>query len=275
MTSAAPADPAQTLQVPTADGAVLRATVEGKGPPLLLVSGLGGTAGFWAGSSTVFAESFRVIRFDQRGIGASTRGNAACDIDLMARDCLSVLDAAGTERTILLGHSTGGCIGQSLARQAPDRLAALILSATWLRPSNYMRALFKTRRAILQIDPAAYAATASLLAYPPAWLEANWPVYDTAMAHAPASLEARRTVTERIDALLGFDGSASTGRLTMPTLVLGARDDMIVPAFLQEQLAAALPKASVTMLDDGGHFFPISRQHQFTDAVRHWLGTLK
>lgn len=274
MSQAASTVPVQTLRVSTTDGALLRATVEGTGQPLLLVSGLGGTAGFWSGSSAVFAQSFRVIRFDQRGIGASTRGNAACDIDLLARDCLAVLNAAGAERAILLGHSTGGCIGQSLARQAPDRLAALILSATWLRPSNYMTALFKTRRAILQIDPVAYAASASLLAYPPAWLEANWPVYETAMAHAPVSVEARRTVTERVDALLGFDGSASTNKLTMPTLVLGARDDMIVPAFLQEQLAAALPKAAVTMLDDGGHFFPVSRRRQFTDVVLHWLNTL-
>jgi len=274
MTARSPADPAQTLHVPTADGAVLRATIEGAGPPLLLVSGLGGTAGFWAGCSAAFAASFRVIRFDQRGIGASTRGDAACDIDLLARDCLAILDAAEAERAILLGHSTGGCIGQSLARQAPDRLAALVLSATWLRPSKYMSALFTTRRAILDADPLAYAATACLLGYPPAWLEVNWPVYETAAAQAPVSAKAKRTVAERIDALLGFDGSTSANSLTMPAMVLGARDDMIVPPFLQEQLAAALPHAVVTMLDDGGHFFPVSRQHQFTDVVQHWLGTV-
>jgi len=267
------ADTQQILHAPTADGAVLHVTVTGNGPPLLLVSGLGGTAAFWAGSAAVFAASFRVIRFDQRGTGASTRGNATCDIDLLARDCLAVLDAAGADKAILLGHSTGGCIGQSLARQAPQRLAALVLSATWLRPSNYMSALFATRRAILQHDPVAYAATAALLAYPPAWLEANWPVYETALAHAPASAEARRTVTERIDALLTFDGSASVSGLIMPTLVLGTRDDMIVPAFLQEQLTAAIPMAEKIMFDDGGHFFPVSRQPAFTRAVQKWLSS--
>jgi aminoacrylate hydrolase len=261
------------LHVTTADGAVLHVTVTGNGPPLLLVSGLGGTARFWADSSAVFAESFRVIRFDQRGIGASTRGNAACDIDLLARDCLTILDAAGAERAILLGHSTGGCISQSLARQAPGRLAALVLSATWLRPSHYMTALFQTRRAILENDPVAYAATASLLGYPPAWLEVNWSVYEMAVAQAPVSAQSRRTVTERIDALLAFDGSAGVDTLTMPTLVLGTRDDMIVPAFLQEQLAAAIPMAEKIMFDDGGHFFPVSRQSAFTKAVQNWLSS--
>src|SRR5262249_36201460 len=162
------------------------------------------------------------------------------------------------------------CIGQNLARQAPDRLAGLILSATWLRPSRYMSALFNTRRTILESDPAAYVSIGALLGYPPDWLQTNWRIYEAAVGNPPASSEARRIVHERIDALLGFDGSADIGALSMPTLVLGARDDMIVPAFLQEQLAAALPKALLTMLADGGHFFPVSRPVQFADAVRSW-----
>jgi pimeloyl-ACP methyl ester carboxylesterase len=81
-------------------------------------------------------------------------------------------------------------------------------------------------------------------------------------------------VTERIDALLTFDGSDSVSSLTMPTLVLGTRDDMIVPAFLQEKLAAAIPMAQKIMFDDGGHFFPVSRQPAFTRAVQNWLSSM-
>ncbi|WP_245974238.1 alpha/beta fold hydrolase [Bosea caraganae] len=260
--------------VRTADGAELKASVEGSGPALLLVSGLGGTAGFWNDSAATLARSFRVIRFDQRGIGASSRGEAPCTIDLLARDCLAVLDAVGVKRAVLLGHSTGGCIGQSLARQAPERLDGLILSATWLKPSRYMTALFGTRRAILDENPQAYAATASLLAYPPAWLEANWAVHEAALAKAPSSAQARQVVRERIDALLAFDGSKHIGSLTLPALILGTRDDMIVPAFLQEELAAALHGARKTMLDTGGHFFPVSRPDAFTATVAEWIGAL-
>ncbi|AMJ63756.1 alpha/beta fold hydrolase [Bosea sp. PAMC 26642] len=256
------------------DGAVLRATVEGQGPALLLVSGLGGGAAFWDGNATTLSRSFRVIRFDQRGIGASTRGQAPCTIDQLAQDCLAVLDAAGAERAVLLGHSTGGCIGQSLARQAAGRLDGLILSATWLKPSRYMTGLFGTRRAILAENPQAYAATAALMAYPPAWIEANWEAYERALAQAPVTPEAQQVVRERIDALLAFDGSADVAALAMPVLILGARDDMIVPAFLQEELAAALPGSRKTMLDSGGHFFPVSRPDAFTATVAEWIGEL-
>ena len=81
-------------------------------------------------------------------------------------------------------------------------------------------------------------------------------------------------VRERIDALLSFDGSAEVAALPMPTLVLGARDDMIVPSFMQDALAAALPGARKILLDSGGHFFPVSRPDAFTAKIVEWVGEL-
>lgn len=262
------------FQALTPDGAVLRARAIGNGPALVLVSGLGGTADFWASSAETLARSFRVVCFDQRGIGASTRGQAPCTIDQLALDCLCVMDAADVTRAVVLGHSTGGCVGQSLARLAPGRLDGLILSAAWLGPSRYMAGLFGARRAILAGNPQAYAAMMTLMAYPPAWLEANWSVFEAAVANAPITPEARRVVSERIDALLAFDGSASIARLPMPAMVLGARDDMVAPLFLQEALAAAMPGVRMTTLDSGGHFFPVSKPDAFTATVAEWIGAL-
>ena len=263
------------FDVLTGDGATLRVFAEGRGRTLLLVSGLGGTAGFWADIAATLARSFRVIRFDQRGIAASTRGSAACTIDELARDCIGLLDAAGSERAVVLGHSTGGCIAQSLARQAPDRIDGLILSGGWLKPSHYMAGYFGARREILDSNPQAYAASSVLCAYPPAWIEANWHVFEAAVAAAPVTAAARAVMRERIDALLAFDGSAAIASLMMPILVLGARDDMVVPAFLQEALAAALPGCRKTMLDSGGHLFPVSRPDAFTATVAEWVGELR
>ena len=177
-------EPSQ-FSVATADGAVLQAIREGSGPALMLVSGLGGTAGFWAESAAMLAGRCEVIRFDQRGIGGSTRGTAACDIAQLACDVLAVLDAAQLEQCAVLGHSTGGCIAQSVAAQAPGRVSGLILSATWLKPSHYMTGLFSTRRVMLEQNPEGYAAMGVILAFPPDWLEANWTHYKSAVARAP------------------------------------------------------------------------------------------
>jgi len=117
----------------TDDGATLHGFREGHGRPLLLVSGLSGTAGFWADIAATLGRSFQIIRFDQRGIGGSSRGAAPCDIERLARDGLDVLDAAGLDRAVVLGHSTGGCIAQAMAKLAPGRLDGLILSGSWLK----------------------------------------------------------------------------------------------------------------------------------------------
>ncbi|WP_298952479.1 alpha/beta hydrolase [uncultured Methylobacterium sp.] len=266
---------AGAITVDTPDGARLAVRRDGQGPDLLLVSGLGGTAGFWAPALPALARAHRVTRFDQRGIGASGRGTAPCDIDRLAQDCLAVMDALGIATAVLVGHSTGGAIGQALARLAPDRLRGLVLSATWLKPSRYMAALFGARRRILDSDPVAYAATGTLMGYTPSWLDANWATFEAATAQAPVSEEARRTVRERIDALLAFDGSASVAAIRCPVLVPGARDDLIVPAFLQEELAAALPpERRVVTYPEGGHFFPVTRTPDFTRDLLAFAGSL-
>lgn len=262
------------FRVTLPDGATLRALSQGEGRPLLLVSGLAGSTAFWDDNAATLARSFQVLRFDQRGIGASERGSAPCTVDQLAKDCLAVLDAAGVGRATVLGHSTGGCIGLSLARQAPDRFDGLIVSGSWLKQNRYMTALFETRLAILDQHPRAYAASAALMTYPPTWLEAHWSVYETAVASAPDTPDAKQIVRERIGALRAFDASGWAGEIAAPTLILGARDDMIVPAFLQEELAAAMPGARKTLLDTGGHYFPISRPDAFTANVAEWIGAL-
>ena len=260
------------FDVPTPDGATLKAGRTGAGPAIVLVSGLGGTAGFWTPVVAGLAGAYAVISFDQRGIGASSRGTAETTIDQLADDVLALLDTAGIEEAMVVGHSTGGCIAQTLAAKAPGRVARLCLSATWLRPSRYMTALFETRLRLLAEDPVAYTATATLISYAPAWLEANWSAYERAIAKAPRSAAEQAVVAERIRALLAFDGRGSLPALAMPVSIIGAEDDMIVPAFLQRALAEALPAATLTLLPDGGHFFPVSRTEAFVAHLARWAG---
>lgn len=259
------------LTVATPDGARLAVSVEGEGPPLMLVSGLGGTAGFWAPCLPALARACTVIRLDQRGIGASSRGEAPLSIELLAADCLAVADALGFGRFHLVGHSTGGAIGQAAAWAQPERLASLTLSGAWLGPSRHMQALFGARRALLDASPQDYAALAALMAYPPGWLEARPETLEQAVRAAPADPAARAVVRERIDMLLAFDGAALAHRIGCPALILGARDDVVAPPFLQKELHAALPHARAERLPDGGHFFPVTRTAGFTAALLRFL----
>jgi aminoacrylate hydrolase len=262
---------AEILQVQMPDGAGLNVSCDGQGPAVLLISGLGGTAGFWAPIVPFLSSRYRIIRFDQRGIAGSARGTAPCTINTLAEDALHILTHLGHEKASVLGHSTGGCIVQAMARSAPSRLSHAILSATWLRAGAYMKALFELRRNLLREQPQAYARSAALLSYPPEWLEQNWSVFEKSSATYPRSEAEQAIVAERIDALLAHDGTMMVSALTMPTLILGADDDMIVPAFHQRALAAALPKSRLMMLPQGGHFFPITQTQAFVETLTQFL----
>jgi len=256
------------------DGANIAVTTQGAGPALLCISGLGGTASFWNPCQLALASKNQTICLDQRGIARSTRGSAQCTIDQLAQDCLTVLDACEVQTAVVIGHSTGGCIAQTMALTHPERVKALVLSGTWARPNRYMHELFKLRLGLLQSNPTEYASSAVFLSYESAWLNANWSIYESALNGAPLDPPAQNIIQERIHALMQFDRKEQLVNLKMPCLILGARDDLMIPSFLQEELAAAIPLSELQIFNHGGHFFPISRKEGFTHTILKWIETL-
>ncbi len=262
------------FSVALSDGANIAVTTRGTGDALLCISGLGGTAGFWNPCIPALASKYQTISLDQRGIAASTRGSAACTIDQLATDCFAVLDACGVHTAKVIGHSTGGCIAQTMALMQPARVGALVLSGTWARPNRYMQELFKLRLGMLQSNPIEYASSAAFLSYESAWLNANWSIYESALAGAPIDPPAQHIIQERIHALMAFDRMDELKLLKMPCLILGARDDLMIPSFLQEELAVAIPGSALQIFNHGGHFFPLSRKEGFTHTILKWMDTL-
>lgn len=261
------------ISVTLPDGAQVAVTTQGAGKALLCISGLGGTAGFWSPCLPALATAHQTICLDQRGIAGSTRGTAACTIDQLAEDCFAVLDACGIDSAVVLGHSTGGCIAQTMALKHPKRVQALVLSGTWARPNRYMQELFKLRLGLLQSNPLEYASSAAFLSYESAWLNANWTIYESALAGAPIDAPAQHIIQERIHALMEFDRKDELKQLKMPCLILGARDDLMIPSFLQEELAQAIPGSELQIFNHGGHFFPLSRKEGFTHTILKWMET--
>ena len=256
------------------DGANIAVTTQGAGQALLCISGLGGTAGFWNPCLAAFTAKYQTITLDQRGIAGSTRGKAKCTIDQLAADCFAVLDACGIRTATIIGHSTGGCIAQTMALTHPERVQALVLSGTWARPNRYMQELFKLRLGLLQSNPLEYASSAAFISYESAWLNANWSIYESALAGAPVDAPTQHIIQERIHALMEFDRKDDLKQLTIPCLILGARDDLMIPSFLQEELAQAIPGSELHILNHGGHFFPLSRKEGFTNTILKWMSSV-
>ena len=102
----------------------------GTGAPLLLIQGLGYGRWSWAPIVPALAERYRVLWFDNRGIGDSDKPDGPYTAKLMAGDALQVLDEAGVERAHVVGASLGGMIAQEVAAGTPERVDKLVLCCT-------------------------------------------------------------------------------------------------------------------------------------------------
>src|SRR5919204_2765547 len=118
----------------------------GRGDPLLLIMGFGGDHLAWAFQTPVFAQSHRVIAFDNRGVGQSDVPDVPYTTRMMADDAAGLLDALGIERAHVIGVSIGGMIAQELALNHPRRVRSLQLHCTYARPDRYIEALMDVWR---------------------------------------------------------------------------------------------------------------------------------
>ena len=244
----------------------------GTGPALMLVPGLSGVGAFWAGQVAEFSRDFRVVVHDHRGTGRSTHSRITYSVEQMADDVLRLMDRLGIERAHLAGHSTGGAIGQVIALEHPERLASLVLSATWAGPDPYFRRLFEMRKDILLTSGIeAYLRSSVLVLAPPWWVSQNDAAIAAQHREQLAAAPPVEVTTSRIDAIVAFDRRARLHEIRTPTLVIVAGDDMVTPRFYSDEIASRVPGAKLVVLDGGGHFAPQLSSGPYNAAVGTFL----
>jgi len=115
----------------------------GDGQPLLFVAGLGVDNMCWIYQVPKFQEFFKVIVFDNRGIGKSTGSIAPYSIRMMADDAVELLKYLNIEKSHIAGTSMGGMIAQEIAINYPDMVDKLVLCSTFAKPQNMVEIIMK------------------------------------------------------------------------------------------------------------------------------------
>lgn len=255
----------------TANGIEQYYEIHGKGAPLLMVAGMGGTANYWAEQVPHFSRDRQVIVYDHRGTGRTTHAHVE-SIDQLADDLVALLDALGIDRADYVGHSAGANIGQIVAVEHPGRIARLVLYASTTHGDPYRAKVWRVRRAILEaLGPELYGDMTSIMLYPPRWIAENHERLEKQQALQAAMLPAPEIQASRIEAIQAFDRRADLSRISAETLVVCARDDIQTPLYFSEALAAAIPAARLAVLDYGGHACSRTVPEQFNALVRDFL----
>ena len=265
-----PALPAGRMVDVAGRGKLFVRELDGAGmhPPLLLLHGAAVTAALnWCTSYEELAKRSRVVSFDHRGHGRSFRSRRRFRFIDAVDDTIALADELGIERFVPVGYSMGGPIAQLLWQRHPDRVAGIVLGATWAKFTSSRRGSFIVRRASTigrtsRLMPSAWRTSAYMAAAsrvssiggrPP------WIINECRSGHVPMMLEAMGEIGR-------FDSTSWVSNIDVPVGLIVLTDDDVVPPARQLDLQSLLPQAhtrSLHMRHDGC----ITRREEFLPVL--------
>lgn len=114
---------------------------KGRGEPLILLHGNGGSSDYFRGQIDGFARWYHVYALDTRGHGKTPRGSLPFTIRQFADDLRCFMDSRGIEKAHLLGFSDGANVALVFAIRCPERVDRLILNGANLSPAGVKRSV--------------------------------------------------------------------------------------------------------------------------------------
>jgi aminoacrylate hydrolase len=260
--------------LPEVSGLYYESAGKSDGPPLILSSGLGGSASYWAPNLAALGEKYKLILYDHRGTGRSSRNLPdPVTVSAFADDIVTLMDGIGIERAHLIGHAAGGVAGLTLALKAPERIDKLVVVNGWAAPDPHFARCFDTRLALLRDSGVrAYIHAQPIFLFPAEWISEHAAHLDAEEDGQFAHFPAVETMEKRISALRAFDISMALGEITTPVLALSAADDMLVPAKCSDQLVEGIPNAVGERMIWGGHACNVTDVFNFNKLVLNFLG---
>jgi len=246
----------------------------GIGEPLLLIMGLGGTIKAWHRLLPALSIKYRVIVYDNRGIGASSDANGPFSIADMASDAKAVLEAAGSGSAHVLGVSMGGMIAQEFALNYPDAVRSLILAVTTCGGREAILADGKVLAALQ--SQSSMSAEDAFWAIAPAIYDDATPrsVLEEDLAAKQSERQTRQNYLAQLQAIMAWPGTFSRlDQIKAPTFVLHGANDKLVPPQNGRDLARAIPNARLVEIDNASHMFAADQPERSITEILSFLRT--
>jgi 3-oxoadipate enol-lactonase len=242
---------------------------------VLLVMGLGMNATGWWRSVPVLAERFRVLAFDNRGMGRSSLPASGYAMADLADDAVAVLDAAGEDAAHVYGISLGGMIAQHIALRHPERVRSLVLAATTpggkrLTPADGDTLAFFQRRGAMPPEEAVWASVP--YNYAPRTRAHHAHRIGEDIVQRLRFPFAPQPYLAQLEAALGHDPGDGLATLAVPALVVHGELDRMIPVANAHALAHVIPDAELRLYPEAGHLL-FTDEPQVDRDVLAWLAS--
>lgn len=241
----------------------------GDGESLLLIQGLGYARWSWDPVVPGLAERYRVISFDNRGIGESDKPEGPYTARQMAGDALQVLDEAGVARAHVLGASLGGMVAQEVAAAAPERVRKLVLCCT--TPGGAETVPMPDVTVQLFIEAATLPPEVALRRFVENALGSDPPAGVADELHRRRLENPPDQAGWQAQAAAGLTFAGVEGEIVAPTLILTGTADNVVDPRNADVLARRIPGSRVERFPGAGHLFFWEQPDAFVRIIREFL----
>lgn len=246
---------------------------KGKGFLLLLISGFGTTMDIWEDATLdSLAKKYRVIVFDNRGMGRTSAGKDEFTIRRFADDARGLLEALGIGKCHILGWSMGSLAAQELALSFPESVERLVLYASYadwsFPPSPQVIERLSDQAGTSEERGMRWVETL----FPPDWLAKNGHRIEEIFSRPLGEISGESLVRQQ-KAIENWPGTAERlGGLKALTLLLSGSEDILVPPQNSRKMSGLIPGAILSEMPGTGHGLMFQEPEAFVSLVMDFLG---
>jgi 3-oxoadipate enol-lactonase len=255
--------------MPMSDGTALHYRLDGDDdrPVMVLSNSLGSTLDMWDLQMPVLAGHFRVLRYDNRGHGASDVPAGPYSLARVGLDAQELIEALKLTKVTFCGLSLGGMVGLWLGAHAPGLVTRAVLANT----SAFMGQpdMWNARIALIEAEGMQAVAGGTIQRWLTAEFIERQPAVTAKMLAMVAGVPPKG-YTAMAAALRDMDLRADLPLVTMPTLVIAGARDIATPPAMAEAIAGAIPSARLAILD-AAHLSNVELPDEFTKLVLTFL----
>lgn len=262
---------AETLALP--DGGELCYRCQGEGPAVVFLSPVGGDTSFWSRQAPVFAERFRTITLDNRGIGRSSALPADASTSDMALDVITLVEHLGIGPVALIGCALGGLIAMQMALLRPELVSALSLVSCYEAADDLVRATTAEWRAEAKQGGMDAVFDRSL-----PWLFSD----EYRLGHEDELYKLKTfyrvnrqdpdEFCKQIIVANAFQPVRPAGDLSCPVQIIHGGEDRLIGVEHARLLHRRIPGSQLEILSRAGHFLTWEASAKYNDLV---LGFIK
>jgi len=256
----------------------------GNGKPLLFIAGLGADNTCWLYQIPDFKEHFKVIVFDNRGMGKSKGSLGSYSIKMMADDAVGLLKHLNINTAHIVGSSMGGMIAQEIAINYSEYVDKLVLCSTFARHQNMIEIITRGIHEILEhhVDDIFEIPHHNIVfekffnfflqqIFSEQYLVDNKHVIEDLLQKNLSKITYAETFLKQVGAIRRHDAVDRLDKINAETLVITGTDDKLVTPECSDIIADKIPKARIIKIKHAGHGWHFEQPDVFKKLLTDFL----